>query len=193
MTGQNIAYIRVSSEEQNQARQLEALANINVHRKFIEKVSAKDTNRPQLQAMLGHIREGDTVYINDFSRLARSTKDLLELVETFNYKGVKLISLKEDFNTSTANGRLMLTMLGAINQFERENLKERQMEGIRIAQKQGKYKGRKKINHPENWEKIYTQWKQREITAAKAMQELNLKRNTFYNLLKDWESTANKG
>jgi len=183
-TGKNIAYIRCSSIDQNEARQIEALKPYNIEKTFIEKASAKDTNRPQLQAMLDYIREGDTVYIKDFSRIARSTKDLLDIVETLNKKGVKLVSLKENLDTTTSTGKLMLTMIGAIYEFERENLLERQREGIAIAVKEGKYKGRKQIEKPENWNEVYSRWKQRELTARQAMKELNLKPNTFYKFVK---------
>lgn len=186
MTGQNIAYVRVSSAEQNEARQLKALESIEVHKTFTERASAKDTSRPQLVAMLEHIREGDTVYIHDFSRLARSTRDLLNLVETFSAKGVKLVSLKESLDTGTANGKLMLAMLGAINEFERANLLERQREGIAIAKASGKYRGRKPVLKPPNWDQIYMQWKNREITAKAAMETLGLKKNAFYNFVKDY-------
>ena len=128
-----IAYVRVSTVEQNEARQIEALKKYDVDKWFTEKVSAKDTNRPQLQAMIDFAREGDTIYIHDFSRLARSTADLLKLVEQLQAKGVHLVSNKENIDTSTPTGRLMLTMIGAINEFERCNLLERQREGIAIA------------------------------------------------------------
>ena len=126
-----IAYVRVSTVEQNEARQIEALKKYDVDKWFTEKVSAKDTNRPQLQAMIDFAREGDTIYIHDFSRLARSTADLLKLVEQLQAKGVHLVSNKENIDTSTPTGRLMLTMIGAINEFERCNLLERQREGYR--------------------------------------------------------------
>lgn len=179
----NIAYIRVSSIDQNEAQQLEAMKNCNIDKYFTEKASAKDMNRPQLQAMLDHVREGDTVYIKDFSRIARSTKDLLEIVETLNKKGVKLFSLKENLDSSTPNGKLMLTMLGAIYEFERANIKERQLEGIAIAKQQGKFKGRKQIDKPDNWSTVYEKYKTRQMTAKQAMTELNLKTNTFYNFV----------
>ena len=85
----------------------------------------------------------------------------------------------------------MLTMIGAINEFERTNLLERQREGIALARQQGKYKGRKKIGFPDNWEEVYTEWKSRQITGAQAMNLLNLKRNTFYNLIKEYEEKNN--
>ena len=123
-----VAYIRVSTVEQNEARQVEAMENKDIEKWFIEKVSVKDTNRPKLQEMLEFVRAGDEVYIHDFSRLARSTKDLLEIIETLNKKGVALKSNKENLDTSTATGKLMVTVIGAINEFERQNLLERQRE-----------------------------------------------------------------
>ena len=184
----NIAYLRVSSVDQNLARQEEGLSKYNIDKWFTEKVSGKDTNRPQLQAMLEFAREGDTIYIHDFSRLARSTEDLLRIVKELQNKGIHLVSNKENIDSSTPTGKLMLTMIGAINEFERTNLKERQAEGIAIAKEQGKYKGRKKIDFPINWNEVYTQWKHRELTATKAMELMNLKRNTFYNLVAEYEA-----
>ena len=183
----NIAYVRVSTVEQNEARQVEALKKHNIEKWFTEKVSAKDTNRPQLQAMLEFARQGDTIYIHDFSRLARSTTDLLQIVEQLQSKGIHLVSNKENIDTSTPTGKLMLTMIGAINEFERTNLKERQAEGIKVAKDKGKYKGRKKIEFPSDWEQVYNQYKHREITGTKAMEQLGLKRNTFYKLIKEYE------
>lgn len=179
----NIAYIRVSTIEQNESRQLEGLKKYNIDKIFEEKISAKNMSRPKLQEMLDFAREGDSIYIWDFSRLARSTKDLLEIVEKIKIKGINLISVKENLDTNTATGKLMLTMIGAINEFERANLLERQKEGIIIAKQKGKYKGRKEIGYPENWNEIYDRWKNREITANEAMKKLNLKRNTFYKLV----------
>ena len=135
-----IAYIRVSTVEQNEARQIEAMQKYDIEKWFTEKVSAKDTNRPKLKEMLDFAREGDTVHIHDFSRLARSTKDLLEIVETLNNKGIHLVSNKENIDTSTPTGRLMLTMIGAIAEFERQNLLDRQREGIALAKEAGKYR-----------------------------------------------------
>lgn len=183
----NIAYVRVSTVEQNEGRQLEGLKSYGIDKWFTEKISAKDTNRPELQAMLDFAREGDTIYVWDFSRLARSTKDLLELVETMAAKGIHFKSIKENLDTSTPTGKLMLTMIGAINEFERANLLERQREGIALAKENGAYKGRKKIDFPDGWEETYSKWKQREMTATKAMEVLGLKRNTFYKLVKEYE------
>lgn len=180
-----VGYVRVSSIDQNVARQLEAFKDLDLYKIFIEKISAKDTNRPLLQQMLEYVREGDTVYIKDFSRLARSTKDLLDITEDLNKRNVKLISLKEQLDTGTSTGKLMLTMMAAIYEFERENILERQREGIAIAKNEGKYKGRKEIEKPSNWNQVYDQYMSRQITANKAMELLGLKRNTFYKLVKN--------
>lgn len=181
----NIAYVRVSTVEQNEQRQLEALKKYDIDKFYIEKQSAKDKNRPKLQQLLREVKKDDIVYIKDFSRLARSTKDLLELVELLNNKSVKLISLKENLDTSTPTGKLMLTVIGAIYEFERTNMLERQKEGIEIAKRDGKYKGRKPIEKPNGWEKVYQQWQNKEITANKAMEILGLKRTTFYKIVNE--------
>lgn len=126
----NVAYVRVSTVEQNEERQIESLNKYGIERWYTEKVSGKDTNRSKLLEMLEYVREGDTIYIHDFSRLARSTKDLLDIIEQLQQKKVALISIKENMDTSTASGKLMVTVIAAINEFERENLLERQREGI---------------------------------------------------------------
>ena len=176
----NIAYVRVSTVDQNDERQREALAAFQIDKWFCEKVSGKDTNRPQLQAMLEFVREGDTVYVHDFSRLARSTADLLNIVDTLAAKGVHLVSRKEAVDSSTPTGKLMLTMIGAIAEFERANLLERQREGIAIAKTKGKYTGRRPMPLPDNFERVVARWRAGEITAAEAMRQTGLKPNTFY-------------
>ena len=181
----NIAYIRVSTIDQNEARQKEALQNYNIDKWYIEKISGKNTDRPEFKNMMEYVREGDTIYIKDFSRLSRSTSDLLKIIETLEKRKITLISLKENIDTSTPTGKLMLTMIGAINEFERMNLLERQKEGIEIAKKQGKYKGRKAIEKPENWEQVYILYLKKEITATEAMKKLNLKKNIFYKFAKE--------
>lgn len=180
-----VAYIRVSTVEQNEARQLEAMKDKGIEKYFTEKVSAKDTNRPQLQAMLDYVREGDTIYVHDFSRLARSTKDLLDITELLKAKGVHLVSNKENIDTSTPQGKLMVTMLGAIYEFERANILERQREGIAIAVKEGKYKGGqvKRIDDA-TFNKCYQQYKSREITKVEFAKRLGISRPTLDKILK---------
>lgn len=178
-----VCYIRVSDEHQNTARQEYALKD--VEKVFMEKISGKDMNRPQLKAMMDYVREGDVVVVESYSRLARSTKDLLSIIETLEDKGVKFVSLKENIDTSTPQGRLMLTIFGGLAQFERECTLQRQREGIDIAKAQGKYKGRNPMNLPENYNDIMTIWRKGDITARKAMTLLNMNPTTFYRKAKE--------
>ena len=180
-----VAYIRVSTIEQNEQRQLAAMESKGIEKYFIEKCSGKDTNRPKLKEMLDFVREGDTIYIHDFSRLARSTEDLLNIVNQLTAKGVHLISNKENLDTSTPTGKLMLTMIAAINQFERENLLERQKEGIRIAKEEGRYKGGqpKKID-TTLFNSLKEEYNNRQISKTEFAQRLGVSRPTLDKLLK---------
>lgn len=184
-----IAYVRVSTVEQNEARQVENLTRFEIDKWYKEKVSAKDTNRPQFQEMINFAREGDTIYIHDFSRIARSTKDLLDIVEQLTAKGVFLVSTKENIDTTTPTGKLMLTMIGAINEFERTNLLERQREGIAIAVSEGKYKGRKEVKI-DDFPAHYARYKSREINKAQLAAELDISRPTLDKLIKEHEQQA---
>lgn len=177
-----LAYIRVSSEEQNEQRQVEAMQKYGIEKWFIEKVSAKDTNRAKLKELLDFCREGDTIHIHDFSRLARSTKDLLDIVELLTAKGVTLISNKESIDTSTPTGKLMLTMIGAINEFERMNLLERQREGIAIAKREGKYKGGK-TKQIVGFDDAYARYTKRELSKSAMAKELGISRPTLDKLI----------
>ena len=186
-----VAYVRVSSADQNEARQVESLKEFNIVKWYGEKVSGKDTKREKLQQMLDFVREGDEVYVMDFSRLSRSVQDLLGIVDLLNEKKVKLVSLKEKIDTSTSTGKMMLTMIGAIAEFERQNILEHQREGIAIAKREGKYKGRKEIKL-ENWNEVYSSWKNGEITAVAASKLLGINRGTFYNRVKKEEDGDRK-
>ena len=181
-----VAYIRVSTIEQNEERQLEAMKDKGIEKYFTEKVSAKDMNRPQLQAMLEFVREGDIVYVHDFSRLARSTEDLLHIIEQLHTKGVSLISNKENLDTGTPTGKLLVTMIAAINEFERANLLERQREGIAIAKKAGKYTGGKpKAINQELYTQLLEDYRTRKITKRTFAKELGVSRPTLDRLLKE--------
>lgn len=188
--GQNVAYIRVSTADQNDERQRAALKRYSIDEYFSEKVSAKDANRPQLQAMLQYVRKGDTVYVHDFSRLARSTADLLTIVKKLQDKGVRLVSLKENLDTTTPTGKLLLTMIAAINEFERENLLERQREGIALAKQRGVYKGRRKIqlsDYPD-FNALYSEYMSRKISKAEFARRLKLSRKTLDRLLSEYRT-----
>ena len=182
----NLGYVRVSTAEQNDQRQKEALEKYKIDKWFEEKVSAKDKKRKKLQDMLEYCREGDTIYVHDFSRLARNTKDLLEIVEELERKGVNLVSNKESLDTSTSTGKLMLTMIAAIAEFERQNLLERQREGIAIAKRKGKYKGGqvKKIDETV-FQKKYDDYKERKINKKQLAEALEISRPTLDKLLKE--------
>ena len=186
-----VGYVRVSTVEQNEARQIVTMEKYKVEKIYSEKVSAKDTNREELKNMLDYVREGDTVVVHDFSRLARSTKDLFEIVELLNLKKVTLISAKENVDSSTPTGKLMLTMIGAINEFERANLLERQKEGIAIAKAEGKYKGRKEIEVDKKFEEAYKKYLNRELNKTELAKELNVSRPTLDKLIKEYNLNNN--
>ena len=183
------AYVRVSTAEQNEARQREALAVRGIDKWFIEKASGKNTDRPEFQKMLDWVREGDTIYIHDLSRIARSTKDLLDLLDVLREKGVALVSGKESIDTSTATGKLLVTMVAAINAFEGANLLERQKEGIAIAKREGKYKGRKAVTVPD-LPRHYERYQRREVSKAALARELGISRPTLDRLFSDYNSCA---
>jgi DNA invertase Pin-like site-specific DNA recombinase len=179
-----VSYIRVSTKEQNTARQEN---NIKADKYFIEKVSGKSAERKELKAMLDFVRENDIVIVESISRLARNTKDLLNIIDELNKKNVCFVSQKEQIDTRTPQGKFMLTVFGALAELERECILERQREGISVAKDLGKYKGKpkKEINIDE-FKKVCRKWRKGEITATKAMETLNLKPNTFYRRVKEY-------
>lgn len=179
-----IAYIRVSTFEQNTERQEVALKEIGMDKYYIEKVSGKNTERSELKKMMEYVREGDTLYIESISRLARSTKDLLNIVEQLKSKRVQLVSLKENINTHTPQGKFMLTIFGALAELERENILQRQKEGIQVAKANGKRFGRPLVSIPKDFDSVYKDWKHGKITAVDAIKILKLKKTTFYKMVK---------
>lgn len=183
-----IGYVRVSTVDQNEARQVEALKKYGIEKWYSEKVSGKDLNRPKLQEMLDFVREGDTIFIHDFSRISRSVKDLLSLIDLLEAKKVHLVSVKENLDTSTPAGRLMLTMIGAINEFERANLLERQAEGIAIAKAKGKYKGRKAIEINEAFIEGYNKYLARKLSKSALAKELGVSRPTLDKLINEYNN-----
>ena len=187
--GKNIAYVRVSTAEQNETRQKEALKKYDIDKWFIEKASAKDTNRPRLQEMLEYIREDDTVYVEEFSRLGRSTADLLNTVQQIEDVGAKFVSLKENFDTKTPTGKLQMTMMAAIAEFERSMILERQREGIAIAKREGKYKGRKAVSVP-NIGTYYDKYMRRKGTKVSIAHELGISRTTLDKLFREYERSS---
>jgi len=138
-----IGYIRVSTTEQNVDRQVAIMKELEVDHIFPDKMSGKNTDRPELKRMMAFVRDGDTVIVESISRFARCTKDLLNLVDQLNEKKVAFVSMKESIDTATASGKFILTVFAALSQLERENILQRQAEGIGIAKEKGIYKGRK--------------------------------------------------
>ena len=178
-----IGYIRVSTLEQNTMRQEVLMESLEVDEVYIDRMSGKNTNRPELMKMMEYVRRGDVVIVESISRFARNTKDLLELTEQLTAKGVEFISKKEAIDTTTPTGKFMLTIFGAVAELEREYILQRQREGIAIAKEAGKYTGRKPIHRP-NMKKVLDKWRAGEITAVAAMKELKVSKSTFYRLAK---------
>ncbi|MBR4588390.1 MAG: recombinase family protein [Lachnospiraceae bacterium] len=182
----NIAYIRVSTKEQHEDRQIEALDRAlgkGEYKAFIEKISGKNMDRPELKKMLEYVREGDIIYVSELSRLGRSTADLWAIIKEIEKKGASFKSLKESFDTSTPAGKLQLTMLVAVAEFERDIIRERQAEGIAIAKAKGVYKGRKKCTLKD----IEEVRKKRNmgVPVAVLARENHVSRTTMYRLLND--------
>lgn len=176
-----IKYIRVSTREQNTARQETDREQFD--RVYIEKASGKSAERPQLKAMLDYVREGDVVEVESYSRIARNTQDLLNIVSKLTEKGVDFVSQKEKIDTSSPSGRLMLTIFAGLAQFERECLLERQAEGIATAKREGRM-GRPEIQPCGNFREIVRDWQAGKMTAVEAMKRAGLSKATFYRKVK---------
>ncbi len=186
-----LGYVRVSTKEQNEARQLEALKQHHIEKIFEEKVSGKNTNRPELKALQQFAREGDTIYIESISRLARNTLDFLHLVEQFTAKGIHLVSLKENIDTSTPQGKFMLSVFAALSQLERDTIRQRQREGIDIALAEGRSYGRPKVTMNEKaFRKVYHQYKEEGLTVVQAAKILGVTRQVFYRRVKELETAS---
>ena len=181
-----VGYVRCSTIEQNEARQLKMMEEQKAEKLFIDKASGKNTDRKAFKEMMAFVRAGDMVIVESISRIARNTRDLLSIVSELTEKQVEFVSLKENIDTTTPQGRFMLTVFGALAELERENILERQREGIAIAKDAGKYKGRKPLEVDEaQFKDACKRWRAGEITATAAMQEVGLKPNTFYRRVKE--------
>jgi DNA invertase Pin-like site-specific DNA recombinase len=182
-----IGYCRISHRTQNEARQIKALKDQHVEKIFLDKLSGKNTNRPNLQEMLNFIREGDVLIIESISRLARNTKDFLEIVNDLTVRGIEVVSLKENIDTSTPQGKFICTIFGALYELERESIKQRQLEGISIAKERGIAFGRPPILIDSNFMSEYKQWKEGKQTAVKTYTNLDISRTSFYRKVKQIE------
>ena len=178
-----IGYIRVSTTDQNTARQEVLMKELGVEQIFIDLMSGKSLARPELQKMLKFIRQGDCVIVESISRFARNTKDLLELLEQLDALGVAFVSKKEAIDTNTASGKFMLTIFGAVAELERAYILQRQKEGIAIAKQEGKYKGRTPLVRPE-FDEVVSLWECNKISAVDAAKRLNMSKSSFYRKVK---------
>ena len=176
-------YARVSTEQQNLDRQLDMLQKYGVDFIYNEKMTGTKRNRPELEKLLERLTEGDTVVVESLSRLGRSTKDLIWLMETFNAKGVNLVSLKESIDTTTSTGKLLFTLMSALAQFERDVLADRTREGLAAARARGRKGGRPQIDNDSIRKavKLYNtkQYSVREITEL-----TGVKSSTLYKYLR---------
>ena len=186
-----IGYVRTSTTDQNTARQEVLMQELGVEQVYIDRMSGKNTDRPQLKRMMSFVREGDVVIVESISRFARNTRDLLELVEQLAAKNVEFVSRKEAIDTTTPTGRFMLTVFGAVAELEREYILQRQREGIDIAKANGVYKGRKPIYRPE-LHQVVSLWQSGKISAVEAMKRLDLKPSTFYRKVKEVKVCAGR-
>ncbi|WP_257478758.1 recombinase family protein [Acidipropionibacterium jensenii] len=178
--GQTVGYVRVSTTDQNPARQLEAIGTVD--RLFSEKISARNTDRPQLQAMLGYVRSGDVVKVKSPDRLARSTTDLLALVNQLKNKDVQIQFVDQPaLNTDSPQGEFMLTILGAVAQLERATIKERQAEGIALARARGVYDRAPKLSADQI--ELARQRIADGVPKAKIARDLHVSRQTLYTAL----------
>ena len=174
-----IGYARVSTQDQNLDRQLDALNKAGCERIFNEKMTGTHSARPELQMMLMTLRAGDTLIVESFSRLSRSTKDLLDMVEKLTKLGVHLISLKEDLDTNTATGKMMLTVMSALSQFERDLIAERTKEGLKAARARGRCGGRPSLGSDKDRKQALAMYHANAMTNAEIASRFGVSLSTL--------------
>lgn len=179
----NFGYVRTSTEKQNLDRQLKIISKYDCDKIFMEKMSGTIKKRPELDKMIEQLREGDSVIIESLSRLGRSTKNLLELIEIFNKKKVKLISDKENIDTETATGKMLLTVLSAISQFERDLIVERTKEGLESARARGRKGGRPRVDE-KKLEKAVKLYKSKTHSIKEIIELTGISSATIYRNLR---------
>ena len=176
-------YARVSTEAQNLDRQLDALRKHGVDQIYNEKITGTKRDRPELAKLLDRMTHGDTVVVESLSRLGRSTKDLIELTELFQSKGVNLVSLNESIDTSTSTGKLLFTLMSAIAQFERDVIADRTREGLKAARARGRAGGRPKTDE-ESVKKALKLYKTRQYSVKEIEEMTGIKKDTLYRNMK---------
>ena len=180
-------YVRVSSKEQNLARQMETMekAKISPQNIYAEKVSGKDMERPELKKLLNVVKEGDSIVVEDITRLGRNTLDILKIIDTLEQEKVYVISLKEGLDTSSSQGKMMISLLGVFSEMERKNIRERQRQGIEIARREGRRKGRPRCKC-EDFKIVYKQYENGDISIQQALKLLDCSKSTFYRRIKEY-------
>lgn len=174
-----IGYARVSTQDQNLDRQLDNLKAAGCERIFNEKMTGTKSDRPELKTMLLTLRSGDILVIDSFSRLSRSTKDLLDLVDKLTAMGVHLVSLKENLDTTTATGKLMLTMLSALSQFERDLIAERTVDGLKAARARGRCGGRPRLGTDKDRKQALAMYHANVMTNGEIAQKFGVSLRTL--------------
>lgn len=182
MTNMVYGYARVSTRQQDLSRQLDLLDRYECNKIYTEKISGVRANRPELNKLKKRVKENDKIIIESFSRLGRSTKDLIDLVYFFEKKGVKVISIKENFDTQTPQGKLMMTVFQAFSQFERDIIVERTKEGLESARARGNIGGRPRIDPALIQQALHLYQKEGKAVVDICAQT-GLKRSTFYRYL----------
>jgi DNA invertase Pin-like site-specific DNA recombinase len=187
----NYSYERVSTVKQDEKRQQIALSNIKIDKRYLDKQTGKNADRPELNKLKLTVKKGDNIYIESISRLGRNVENLRELCEYFTEKGATVHFIKEGFNTHGNSYKFMLTILGAVAEMERELIVERVREGIVKAKihgtKSGKPIGRPERILPDSFEKYYKRWKAKEITGIEFSKLLGVSRATLYRYIKEYE------
>lgn len=179
-----IGYARVSTQDQNLDRQMDNLRAAGCERIFNEKMTGTKSDRPELKTMLLTLRSGDILVIDSFSRLSRSTKDLLQLVDQLTAMGVHLVSLKENLDTTTATGKLMLTMLSALSQFERDLIAERTIDGLKAARARGRHGGRPRSGSDKDRKQAYAMYQSNIMSCKEIANKFNISLSTLNRWIK---------
>ena len=187
------AYIRVSTQTQNEERQRVCLEKYDIDRWFCDKASGANMDRPELRKLLDLAVMGDEIYICDFSRLARNTYDLLLMTDEFTRRGIRLVSDKENVDIVSPIGKFMMTVMGAVYEFERELMKENQAEGIQVAKEKGVFKGgrnKKRIDR-DVYNENMKRYKNNEITKSQFAVNVGVSRPTLDKIIKEREKKRN--
>ena len=181
-------YVRVSTKEQNTDRQLEDMEKENIPKEniFVDKLSGKDMERPQLKLLLDKVKKGDKIVVDDITRLGRNMRDIVNLIDWLDKKEVYVVGLKENVDTYSEYGKMMINLLAALSEMERKNIRERQRQGIEIAKRKGKMTGRPRCKC-EDFDGVYGQYINGDISMQQALKLLECSKSTFYRRIREYK------